>query len=916
MPPTDLDRPDPRADGPAATSTFLFSDIEGSTRLEESLGTTAYTRIRERQREIVRAAFRAFDGEEQGTEGDSFFVVFASARAGVQAAVQAQRDLAAETWPDGAVVRVRMGLGAGEATLAGGSLVGLDINRAARIAAVAHGGQVILSDAVRALAGANLPAEVGLRDLGEHRLRDLRAPERLSQVLAPGLEEDFPPLRTLDARPNNLPVQLTTFVGRDEELRTALDLLDRTRLLTITGPGGTGKTRLSLQVAAAAADRFTGGVFFVALEPERDPILVVQRIADAVGIAQSSGRAPLDVLQEWLGERRVLFVLDNFEHVIAAATDVAALQRAAPGLSVICTSRIVLRVSGEQEYALGGLGAPPDLERLSSLERANLPEELRSIDPRTLDSYAAVRLFINRAEAVKPGFSVTNQNAPAVAAIAARLHGMPLAIELAAARIKILSPEMILARLDRQLSLLVASSRDLPERQQTLRAAITWSYEILDEPCRKLLDRLSVFIGGFDIERAEAVCGPADELGQDVLDGLTSLVDQSLVRSEEADDGIRFRLLETIREYASEMLETRGEREEIEVRHGATLCAIAEEAAANQTGADQGSWLSILEREHDNVRAAIDRATARGDGAVAIRLSFAMWRFWQKRGYLVEARARLERIAAEAWSRDDPRLRARLVEALGGICWWQGQVDAMRVYYDEALDLWRAIGDRHEIANALYNASFRWVLAVDPSTVKPEDVDPDGIGLGYLEEALATYRELGDRHGEANALWGLGDRGYFRGENEAAVDLFGQALELYRATGDRTMEAWSLHMVGGVLGRMGRYQEARDDLRLALRHFDEAGDASGITLVLDDLYLLAVSEGDFPRAARLRGAARRLSGATGVGLATIVDQIQLSFGHGAFGSSLGPADIERFAAEGAAMSLDEAVAYALDDDAG
>ena len=908
-------------DGPGAsvaregtgTSTFLFSDIEGSTRLEQDLGTTTYVELRERHRSILRAAFAAHGGIEQGTEGDSFFVVFPVARAAVAAAVRAQRDLAAEAWPDGATVRVRMGLGAGEATMVGGSLVGIDINRAARIAAVAHGGQIVLSDAVRALVGDDRSGEFSLRDLGEHRLKDLRSPERLSQAIAEGLPTDFPPLRSLDARPNNLPTQLTTFVGRAREVEEALGLLETVRLLTLTGPGGTGKTRLSLQVAAASADQFPGGIFFVALEPVRDATMVIPRIASALGILQAGGRPLLELVVEWLADRTALLVLDNFEQVVAAAPDIAALMRGAPGLSLIVTSRIVLRVSGEQEFPVGGLASPPDVAHLSAVDRARLPEALRSLDPRALDQYEAVRLFVARAVAVKPGFTVTNQNAPAVAAICVRLHGMPLALELAAARVKILSPEQILARLDQQLSVLVTNARDLPERQQTLRAAIAWSYDILDGPCRRLLDRLSVFAGGLDLDRAEAVCGPADELGQDVLDGITSLVDQSLVRSDEVEGEPRFRLLDTIREYAGEMLAASGERDKLERRHGAAYVDLAETAAKVLSGSEQARWISVLEREHDNIRAAIDRATDRSDGETAIRLGFAMWRFWQKRGYLVEAGHRLDRIASASWSHDDPRLRARLMEALGGVCWWQAQPEKMQVCYDEALELWRGIGDKAEIANALYNASFKWILGLDASTVHRDDVDPQSIGEGYLREALALYRELGDERGAGNALWGLGDRHFFRRENELAIDPLRESLALFRKVGDRTMEAWALHMIGVTLARQSAFDEARKTLREALRLFDELGDASGITLTVDDFHSLALAEQDGPRAARLRGAALQLSGTTGVGIAEVNRQAMVHSGARDLPDLLGADDIERYVAEGAAMSLDEAVAYALGD---
>src|SRR5436190_986952 len=463
------------------TYTFLFTDIEGSTGLEGRIGRDRYGELLERHRTLLREAWAAHDGAEQGTEGDSFFVVFPEASSAVEAAVAGQRALLAEPWPEDARIRVRMGLHSGAAEQAGESLVGLSINRAARIAAVAHGGQVLASALTRDLLADHPIDGVRLVDLGEHRLKDLSAPVRIVEVLGDGLPSEFPPLRTLDARPNNLPTQLTTFIGRDPELAEAAGLLATTRLLTLTGPGGTGKTRLSLQLAARAADDFPDGVFFVPLEPIRDPMLVAPRIATAVGVTEGSTRPIAETLADWLRDKRLLLVLDNFEQVVAAAPVVADLLRAAPDIKAVVTSRAVLHVSGEQEYPVPGLPTPPDPNHMSGLEQLSLAGETRIIDPVALGHYAAVRLFIERAVAVRPGFAVTNENAPAVAAISARLHGMPLAIELAAARIKILSPEAILARLEHQLDALASGSRDLPERQQTLRGAIAWSYDLLDD---------------------------------------------------------------------------------------------------------------------------------------------------------------------------------------------------------------------------------------------------------------------------------------------------------------------------------------------------------------------------------------------------------------------------------------------------
>ncbi len=642
------------------TATFLFSDIEGSTSLEERVGTARYAELRERHRTLLRASFDAHGGDEQGTEGDSFFVVFASAREALAAAVEGQRAIATEPWPEDASIRVRMGLHSGEAGMAGGSLVGLDVNRAARIAAAGHGGQIVASDATRALVANALPPGVSLRELGEYRLRDLLAPERLFQVEGDGLPAEFPKLRTPDTRPNNLPTQLTTFVGRDDELAEARRLFETTRLLTMTGPGGTGKTRLSLQLATTVADDFPDGVFFVPLEPIRDQMLVTSRIAAAVGIADT-GRTPIaEALDEWLASRQVLLLLDNFEQVVDAGPVIAGLLRTAPGLKVIATSRAALHVSGEQEYPVPGLPTPPNPSSLSGRERMQLPGGERALDAATVSQYAAVRLFIERAVAVRPAFAVTNENAPAVAAIAARLHGMPLAIELAAARIKLLSPDAILGRLEHQLDVLSAGGRDLPERQQTLRGAIAWSYDLLDEGSRRLLDRSSVFAGRADIEAAEAVTGPASELGLDVVDGLMALADQSLVRVDESADGEpRFALLESIREFAGEQLEARGERETILARHRDWFMALAERAAKELSGDDQRRWLDRLELAHDDIRAILDRAVAQPDPPVAIGLGFTMWRFWQKHGHLGEARQRLEAMEAQSWSRDDARLRAR-----------------------------------------------------------------------------------------------------------------------------------------------------------------------------------------------------------------------------------------------------------------
>jgi len=895
---------------PSGTLTFLFTDIEGSTKLVQELGPDAYGDVLGRHRDLLRAAWAANDGIEVGTEGDSFFVVFVSAPAAVAAAVAAQRALAAADFPHGAgPIRVRMGLHTGLGVVSGGTYVGTDVNRAARVAAAANGGQVVLSSATVPLLAGGLPPGVRTRDVGEHRLKDLR-PERLAILEIEGVVDDPRPIRSLDNRPNNLPTQVTSFVGRSAELEETTARLGATRLLTLTGPGGTGKTRLSLQLAAAVAEEFPEGVYFVALEPIREAALVGTTIAAVLGVAEDASTPIGARLSSWIGARKILLDLDNFEQVIEAAPLIGELLRSTSELKLIVSSRSPLRISGEQEYPVPGLPTPPDPAAQGALERAQLGEDSGRPDLGALSRYESVRLFVARASAVKPAFRLTDENAAAVAGIVIRLQGMPLAIELAAARIKLLPPEAILDRLRDQLATLAGGGRDLPERQQTLRGAIAWSYDLLDEPGRRLLRRLSVFAAGCTLEMAETICGPTSELGIDVLDGIEALVDQSLLRAEDVSGEARFRMLETIRAFAAEQLAASGEADTIEERHARAFLALAREAAEELSGSEQRTWLDRLDIEHDNLRAALEWATARPDPEVAIPLGFALWRFWQKRGYLIEGRRRLEHIAAQPWSSDDPALRARLMEALGGIAWWQADIAAMAGFYQEALERWRSTGDRPEIANALYNASFSYVF-MGPG-VQATNLDPDRKGLALMEEALAIYLELDDKHGAGNATWAVGNWHYFHQQREVALVSFRDALELFSATSDETMVAWAHRMLGTTLLRLGQVDEAAEHIEAAMGQFKSAGDASALTLALDDYSSLAAARGDFTRSARLHGAARALAQTTGANLSSMIDDLDVANAE-TTRTMLSAEEIERYAAEGRAMSLADAVAYALEE---
>ncbi|HEV2235809.1 MAG TPA: adenylate/guanylate cyclase domain-containing protein, partial [Ktedonobacterales bacterium] len=552
---------------PTGTITFLFSDIAGSTRLLQRLGAD-YARVLAEHQALLRAAWASHGGVEIDTAGDGFFVAFPTAPGAVAAAAQATQALAAHAWPEGGELRVRIGLHTGTPTLASDRYVGLDVHRAARIAAAGHGGQVLLSQTTADLALPALPAGAVLRDVGTHRLKDLQQAERLYQLVLPGLPAAFLPLKTLENHPNNLPVEPTPLLGRDELMAAVSALLrrDDVRLVTLTGPGGIGKTRLANHVAAELILDFSDGVWLVRLSRLSDPSRVVPTIAQTLAVPEVAGRSIAEGLREHLAGRQALLVLDNFEQVVGAAAEVAALLETCPRLKLLVTSRLPLRLRGEHEYAV-----PP----------LRLPDSDGKMDVGALTQYEAVALFVQRAQSARADFAVTAANAPAIAEICRRLDGLPLAIELAAARSKLLPPEALLARLGRQLSVLTGGARDLEERQQTMRATIAWSDELLSVEERTLFRRLAVFAGGSTLEAAEAVCGATPSgapLEMDVLDGLSILVDQSLFQQREEGGEPRLGMLHVIREYALEQLEASGEAEALRRAHAAYFLALAERA--------------------------------------------------------------------------------------------------------------------------------------------------------------------------------------------------------------------------------------------------------------------------------------------------------------------------------------------------
>ena len=683
--------------------------------------------------------------------------------------------------------------------------------------------------------------------------------------------------------------------------------------MTITGPGGIGKTRFALELAALAGADFPDGTFFVPFEPVDDPMLVPDAIARAVGIVEGGARPPVEQLVEHLAGLRVLLVLDNFERLTEAAPVIGQVLRAGPGVRVVVTTRTLLHLSGEQEFPLDGLSMPPDLERLTPTQRAGRgAADSAPVAPERLLEFAAIRLFVERAMAAKPSFRLDRDNAATIARICARLDGMPLAIELAAVRVRLLSPEAILARLEKQFELLASVARDVPERQRTLRGAIAWSYDLLDDPSQRLLERLACFVGGFDLETAELVCGPAAELGRDVFDGIAELADHSLLGQSEVDGETRFTMADTIRGFGLERLEARGESDRIRRRHADAFLGLARSAAPQLSGPDQRRWLERLEREHDNLRSVLNWAVEVPQPAIALELAFALWRFWQKRGHLTEARRRLDDIAARAWARDDPAAYARLLEALGGIAYWQGDFDNAVRPYEAAVALWRDLGDRAELANAMYNLAFTY--SIDFDKFARDELRSAAAGRRLLEESLGIYREIGDRRGIGNALWALGSDATFNGRMADAGPIFEEARAEFKAAGDRTMEAWALHMAGIVAVNLVDLAAAADHFGHALHHFVDSGDLTGQALVLDDYATLALTAGEKERGIRLWAAARRIEETIGAGLV----QAQISAAGTPAWLVPQPDDAtpERRAEleeEGRSWTLEQALSYAVDD---
>jgi predicted ATPase/class 3 adenylate cyclase len=868
---------------PTGTVTFLFTDVEGSTRLLEAAADRWPALLADHDR-LVRDAITAHGGTVVKTEGDGFFAAFPSAVDAVTAAADAQRALASHEWPEALAPKVRMGLHTGLGLLGGDDYIGLDVHRASRITATAHGGQVVLSRATAALVEHGLPDGIALHDLGSHQLRDLSQADRIFQLDIDGLDRTFAPLRSLEVVPNNLPAQVTHFVGRRRERARVRELLESSRVVTITGTGGTGKTRLALQVGAEIGGRFRDGVYFVDLAPVDDPDVVPSQVLRSLGEDVSAGnRPPRDALLERMADREVLLILDNFEQVIDAASVVADLVTASPRSRFLVTSRGPLRIAAEQEMPL---------------EPMALPDRH---DPVGATGSDAVALFVDRAMAVRPDFAVTPENVEAVSELVHGLDGLPLAIELVASRVRLLPVPEILARLDPARP--GTGTIDLPERQRTIEGAIAWSHDLLDPPVRELFARLGVFAGGADLEQIERVC---DDVDVDLLGGLAELVDQGLLRQVAAPGGrARFRTLQVIREVALLKLEASGSGEAIHRRHLEAYVDWAEEVAAHLLGEDRSEWLDRFDADHDNVRTALDWAAVHGETDLALRLAAASWRFWQSRGHLYEGRSRLETVVSLQGG--EPLHRARALEALGGVYWWQGEIDRCVAPYREALAIQRELGDPGEIANAIYNAAIGQSVAAVTSGVTDE-VRREVFGL--YDEGEAIYRRLGDENGLGNIAFGRGLAvSDLDDDLSGALGLYYESIEHYRRAGNEFGMGWGMFEVAIFSARLDDLETAGEYLEQGLELFAPHRDVSAVVMFLSLAAALALASGDEERSARLAGAVRGLRNSSG---AKIVDH-EVTRIRGLSIDELDPTreDLAPLYRSGMEMDLHQAVAYAL-----
>jgi predicted ATPase/class 3 adenylate cyclase len=873
---------------PTGTVTFLFTDIEGSTKLWEAHPEEMRVALA-RHDALMREAIVSTHGHVFKTVGDAFCAAFAMAPDAVSAALKVQTALNTEPWPEETPIKVRMALHTGTVETRDGDYFGPPLNRVARLLPIGYGGQTLLSQTTYLLSRDSLPDAVSLRDLGAHRLKDLALSELVYELQDPDLPCDFPPLKSLSTHPNNLPQRLTNLIGREKEIAEIDAMLVRTRLLTLTGSGGSGKTRLCLQTAAESLERFPDGAWFVELASLSATGLVPQTVATVLGVTEEPGKPIIQTLTEHLKHKRLLLLLDNCEHLLDACARVAdTLVHQCPGVQILASSREALGIEGEQTY------------RVPSL---SIPDRKQAQTPQTLSTYESVKLFIDRALLVRAGFQVTNQNAPALASVCCHLDGIPLAIELAAARMRSLSVEEIDGRLDHRFRLLTGRSRTALPRHRTLRALIDWSYDLLNEREQRLLQRLSVFVGGWTLAAAEQICTGEGVEDREALDLLTSLADKSLVVVAEQNDGhSRYGLLETVRQYARERLLESGGGEALWERHRDYFLALAEEAAPKLDGPEQTERLRRLEEEHENLRAGLEWSLVEAGSGGGLRLCGALQRFWWTRGHLTEGREWCARALGKAGVEERTPERAKALNAAGVLAYYQGDYPAARGRHEESLAIKRELGDRSGVAASLLNLGNVAHGQGDFASAR-----------ALLEESLAIRRELGDRRGIAWSLNNLGNVTLDQGDFASARTLFEECLPISRELGDRGNIAISLGNLGEVTHGQGDYPAALALYKESLAIRRELGDQWGVAWSLEGLAAVVAALGGSLPAARIWGAADRLRGEIGSPLPPTerprYDRC-VAMARGTLGDDVA---FDRTWQEGRALMLEQAVELALEE---
>ena len=946
---------------PSGTVTFLFTDIEGSTKLSQRYP-EAMPALLARHHEILHQSIQANNGYVFQIVGDSFAVAFHSASDALHAALEAQRYLHREEWSP-APIKVRMGIHTGAAQWNEENQYSgyATLASTQRIMSAGHGGQILLSGATRELVRDMLPIDSELQDLGEKRLKDLLRPEHLYQLNSSGLRRTFPPLKTLDSFPNNLPTQLTTFIGREQEIAEVKQELDQHRLVTLTGSGGTGKTRLSLQVAADLFEKFDHGVWFIELAPLTDPELIPQTILSAIGISEQPGKAPLEILKEYLHEKKMLIMLDNCEHLVSASAQVTnALLSAAPNLKIMASSREALGVKGEASYPVPSLSLP-DIKHLPVIEQ--------------LSQYEAVRLFIDRALLVAPHFVVDKDNAPFIAQICYRLDGIPLAIELAAARVKVLSIEQLSKRLDDRFRLLTGGARTALPRQQTLRALIDWSYDLLSENERLLLRRLSVFAGGWTLEAAEEVCAGDTLESYDVLDLLAQLVNKSLVVviAEGSQSGeTRYRMLETIRQYAREKHLESGGSEVVRVKHLTYFAKLTEEAEPELFRSNQVFWLNKLDDDLDNIRLAWEWALAT-DVAAGLQIAVFSWQFWQAHGYQQElgdwlwqflechdtkdtlhARAmavyctcgtdptRARSIAEQglqlARGLSDKQVEAFSLMVLGVVISLQGNLKEGIPFVEQSCTLYQALGDKLGQATAMAWLVLRHNDLAQTSATVLESLrlfreighlagmavclsqlahrriwaGDFSTAVEWLEEASAIYRQLGNQAGEADTLNIHGSLAYWQGDYQQARAYYEDAIIVSERVGYYGTSSWSRANLAYNLVRQGDIPRAREMFSIAIQRFQKTNTLIGFIYVTEGLASLNTKQSQLERAAQLFAWADAMREQIGDHRPPM-EQASVERDLAVIHSKLNDADFARLSTQGSSMTIEQAITLALEE---